>query len=233
MIDRKYREASTASGCSSTTSISPSSAGGFRARSAFADNMARGFRKAARRSTVEDMRQGSAFGNWRRPTANLVNDLSSYRREGLKIDARDRRDLFRTLRISRRLLNAGVETRCCCRAWGSTAICRDARITFGSKSMECRGASEDDTRFGAMLLGPRISRLIADPGMLDGLLRIHGEFIVSQSFAIQDRAPVLAQVAKVERQIAASDEKGTEVERRSRSRVTNWSPDARCSASTI
>src|SRR5260370_32978531 len=49
--------------------------------------------------------------------------------------------------------------------------------------------------------------------MLDGLLRIPGEFIVSQSFAIQDRAPVLVQVARVERQIAASDERGTEVER--------------------
>ena len=50
------------------------------------------------------------------------------------------------------------------------------------------------------------------PGMLDGLLRVQGEFIVSQSFAIADRGPVLTDVARVERQIAASDEKGTEVE---------------------
>ena len=41
---------------------------------------------------------------------------------------------------------------------------------------------------------------------------MQGEFIVSQSFAIADRGPVLTDVARVERQIAASDEKGTEVE---------------------
>ena len=70
--------------------------------------------------------------------------------------------------------------------------------------------------------------------MLDGLLRVPGEFIVSQSFAIDDRAPVLSHVAKVERQIAASDEAGTEVETRDRTpRATNWSPAARCSASII
>ena len=49
-------------------------------------------------------------------------------------------------------------------------------------------------------------------GMLDGLLRVPHEMIVSQSFALEDRAPVMSHVAKVERQIAASDEKGTEVE---------------------
>ena len=69
-----------------------------------------------------------------------------------------------------------------------------------------------DTRFGA-IVSIREYPAYSGPGMLDGLLRIPGEFIVSQSFAIQDRAPVLAQVAKVERQIAASDERGTEVER--------------------
>ena len=85
------------------------------------------------------------------------------------------------------------------------------RITFGKKAMEFRGASAGDTRFGA-ILSIREYPAYSGAGMLDGLLRVPHELIVSQSFALEDRAPVMSHVAKVERQIAASDEKGTEVE---------------------
>jgi type IV secretion system protein VirB4 len=85
------------------------------------------------------------------------------------------------------------------------------RITFGKKALELRGPTPADTRFGAML-SIREYPAWSGPGMLDGFLKIQGEFIVSQSFSIADRGPVLSDVARVERQIAASDEKGTEVE---------------------
>ena len=49
-------------------------------------------------------------------------------------------------------------------------------------------------------------------GLLDGLLRIPGEFIATQSFSLADRAPVMAEISKIERQIASSDERGTSLE---------------------
>ena len=85
------------------------------------------------------------------------------------------------------------------------------RITFGKKALELRGVTQDDTRFGAML-SIREYPPYTGAGMLDGLLRIPHEMIVSQSFALEDRAPVMSHVAKVQRQISASDEAGTEVE---------------------
>ena len=85
------------------------------------------------------------------------------------------------------------------------------QITFGKKAFEVRGAANDDVRFGAML-SIREYPPYTGAGMLDGLLRIPGELIVSQSFALEDRAPVMTRIAKIERQISASDEAGTEVE---------------------
>jgi len=88
---------------------------------------------------------------------------------------------------------------------------RTKRITFGKKALEFRGATQNETRFGGML-SIREYPAYTGAGMLDGLLRVPHEMIVSQSFALEDRAPVMSHVAKVERQIAASDEKGTAVE---------------------
>ena len=85
------------------------------------------------------------------------------------------------------------------------------RITFGKKALEFRGATQNETRFGGMLSIWEYPAYTG-AGMLDGLLRVPHEMIVSQSFALEDRAPVMSHVAKVERQIAASDEKGTAVE---------------------
>ncbi|UXS05571.1 VirB4 family type IV secretion/conjugal transfer ATPase [Agrobacterium tumefaciens] len=85
------------------------------------------------------------------------------------------------------------------------------RITFGRRMLELRGVAEADTRFGAMLSIREYTPYTAS-GMLDGLLKIQGEFILSQSFALQDRAPILSEMDRIERQIRVSDERGTSLE---------------------
>ena len=76
MIDRDIAKASATSGCSSTTSISPSSGRGFQGKIGLAENMARNFRKAAG-VAVEDIDR-EALQELAETIANLVNDLSSY-----------------------------------------------------------------------------------------------------------------------------------------------------------
>ena len=85
------------------------------------------------------------------------------------------------------------------------------RILFGKKAVEFQGAADGDRRFGAMI-SVREYPPYSGPGMFDGLMQMPREFILSQSFAIEDRAPAMSHIAKVERQIAASDEAGTVAE---------------------
>lgn len=85
------------------------------------------------------------------------------------------------------------------------------RVTFGRRMLEFRGATDSDTRFGAMVSIREYTPYTAS-GMLDGLLKIPGEFILSQSFALQDRGPILREMDRVERQISVSDERGTSLE---------------------
>ena len=109
------------------------------------------------------------------------------------------------------LLNGGAPLHMALPRMALDAYLPTKRITFGKKALEFRGGSNRDTRFAAML-SIREYPAYTGAGMLDGLLRVPHEMIVSQSFALEDRAPVMSHVAKVERQIAASDEAGTEVE---------------------
>jgi len=160
----------------------------------------------------------------REAVANIVNTLEPYGARVLQLVSRKKPDgagvedgdprgsvFSEPCEFLAQLLNGGVELPMLLPRMGLDGYLPTRRITFGKKALEIRGPSAGDTRFGAML-SVREYPAWSGPGMLDGLLKIQGEFIVSQSFSIADRGPVLTDVARVERQIAASDEKGTEVE---------------------
>ena len=217
--------ASPTSGCSSTISTSRSSGAGFQGRSADRRRDARAARSRGQpepRTSTRTRRR-----ELKEAVANIANTLELYGARVLKVVSRPKpKGLHleaenRTLRSApfspspasswRSFLNGGIELPMLLPRMGLDGYLPTRRITFGKKALEFRGPNAADTRFGAMV-SIREYPAWSGPGMLDGLLRIQGEFIVSQSFAIADRGPVLTDVARVERQIAASDEKGTEVE---------------------
>lgn len=82
------------------------------------------------------------------------------------------------------------------------------RIFFGRNAIELRGASAEDTRFGAMI-SIREYPAQTGPGSFDNLLRIPHEFIATQSFAIIDRPEAAKQIDRVARQVDMSDESGS------------------------
>ncbi len=82
------------------------------------------------------------------------------------------------------------------------------RIFFGRNAVEIRGASPDDTRFGAMI-SIREYPAQTGPGSFDNLLRVPHEFIATQSFAIVDRPEAAKQIDRVSRQVDMSDEAGS------------------------
>jgi len=79
------------------------------------------------------------------------------------------------------------------------------RLFFGKNTIEIRGASDSDTRFGAML-SIREYPALTGPGSLDLLLRVPHEFILTQSFAIIDRPEAASRIDRVARQVDMSDE---------------------------
>ena len=203
---------------------------GFQGKIGLAENVARTFRKAAG-VPVEDMDR-EALQELAETIANLANDLSSYGARVLKVVARNGSIYSEPCEFLGALLNAGMSMPMLLPRMGLDSYLPRMRVTFGRKSMEWRGASEEDTRFGA-IVSIREYPAYSGPGMLDGLLRIPGEFIISQSFAIQDRAPVLARSPRSSARSPPPTRGELRSSGRSRSRATNWSPAARCSANTI
>ncbi|MCX8282152.1 VirB4 family type IV secretion system protein [Phyllobacterium sp. 0TCS1.6C] len=83
------------------------------------------------------------------------------------------------------------------------------RINFGRNALEFVGATPPgDTRLGAML-SIREYPSYTGPLLLDGLLKVPHEFVVSQSFSIIDRAVAQNRIERVSRQIAVADEAGS------------------------
>lgn len=85
------------------------------------------------------------------------------------------------------------------------------RITFGRKSLELRGAVDSQTRFGS-IISVKEYPPYTSAGFTDLLLRVPGEFIVTQSFSLMDRAPALEEIRKVQRLVSQSDERGTSLQ---------------------
>ena len=182
---------------------------GFQGKVGVIDSLAKALRSAS--GIKAEAIDREARRELREVMNNLETEFSAYGAKVLEVEDRPDGVFSQPCEFLTQLLNGGI-------AWprrlprmGLDSYLPTARVTFGRKAMEFRGAAESETRFGAMI-SIREYPSYSGPGMLDGLLRINGEFIVSQSFAIEDRAPVLEEVARVERRIAGSDEAGTEVE---------------------
>ena len=182
---------------------------GFVGKVGMAERAATLFRKGFGVDTKEIERE--AIRELKDTTANYCKEMASYAPRALGCVMRNGVVCSEIAEFLAMLINGGAPLSLALPRMPLDAYLPTKRVTFGKKALELRGASSADTRFGAML-SVREYPAYTGAGMLDGLLRIPHELIVSQSFALEDRAPVMTHIAKVERQIKASDEAGTEVE---------------------
>lgn len=79
------------------------------------------------------------------------------------------------------------------------------RISFGKETLEIRGAAPTDTKLAAVLSLKEYANATG-PGMLDGLLRLPHEFILTQSFGFVDRQTSLSSMNEAMRKMIASEE---------------------------
>ena len=79
------------------------------------------------------------------------------------------------------------------------------RISFGAESFEIRGSSNEDVKLGAIISIKEYANGTG-PGMLDGLLRLPHEFVITQSFGFVDRQTSLNSINQSHRKMIAAEE---------------------------
>ncbi len=85
------------------------------------------------------------------------------------------------------------------------------RISFGPETFEIRGSCSEDVKLGALLSLKEYAGGTG-PGMLDGLLRLPHEFILTQSFGFVDRQASLNAMQDTKRKLIAGEQGATSLE---------------------
>lgn len=85
------------------------------------------------------------------------------------------------------------------------------QLFVGKNMMEIRGLDGSESKLAAMISIKEYPPYTV-PGNLDGLLRLPHEFILTQSFAIEDRITAMRAMRTIQSQVEGSDEGGTSVE---------------------
>lgn len=94
---------------------------------------------------------------------------------------------------------------------GISTYVGSSRLHFGKRTMQIQGATSGENHFGAMISIKEYPPFTA-PGMLDNLLQVNHEFILTQSFTLADKPIAQERISRLQRQIQASDEAGSSVE---------------------
>jgi type IV secretion system protein VirB4 len=106
------------------------------------------------------------------------------------------------------LVNGPNDHRVALPRMGIDQILASKRPVFERRTLALHGLTGLDSWFGA-ILSVKEYPPAAGPGMLDALLTVNHEFIVTQSFAVLERAVARQLINKIENQVENADEGGT------------------------
>lgn len=143
--------------------------------------------------------------------ANMTRELQKYGARELGITYRDGEPYSEPCEFINTILTCGVPRKMRLPRMGIRNYVGTSRLHFGKRAMQTQAAVDEDNRFGAMLSIKEYPPYTG-PGMLDGLLQVNHEFILTQSFTISDKPIAQERITRLQRQIAASDESGSAVE---------------------
>ncbi|MDH5723700.1 MAG: VirB4 family type IV secretion/conjugal transfer ATPase [Alphaproteobacteria bacterium] len=135
---------------------------------------------------------------------SLLTTLSSYDAKVLEIEERDGGIFSPALSFLSYLLNIENVSlrlpRC-----GINKYLPRKRLSFGKETFEVRGSAPSDIKLGAML-SLKDYPDGTSAGMLDGLLKLPHEFVLTQSYACVDRQTALLKIRDVKRKMMAGEE---------------------------
>lgn len=158
--------------------------------------------------------QGSAEAQAReelhRHVVNIVRGLAPYGARILKCVKRDGTIYSEPLEFLAQLLNGARPVRLALPRMPLDSYLSAQPVRFGKRSFEIQGPVHGALRYGAVLSIKEYPNYTT-AGFLDGLLKVPGEFIVTQSFSLMDRSPAMEEIGRVERLLAKSDDAATSV----------------------
>ena len=143
--------------------------------------------------------------------ANIAGGLSKYGARVLGIVRREGEPYSEPCEFIELILSGGVARQMRLPRMALNGYVGTGRLHFGKRAMQVQAASPENDRYGAMLSIKEYPPFTG-PGMLDGLLQLPHEFILTQSFSISDKPIAQERMTRLKRQIAASDEAGSAVE---------------------
>lgn len=143
--------------------------------------------------------------------ANVTRELQTYGARCLGIVQRDSQPYSEPCDFFNTILTCGVSRPMRLPRMGLRSYLGTSRLHFSKRILQAQGPTDADNRFGAMLSIKEYPPF-SGPGMLDGLLQVNHEFILTQSFTIADKPIAQERISRLQRQIRASDEAGSSVE---------------------
>ncbi|RWK44784.1 VirB4 family type IV secretion/conjugal transfer ATPase [Mesorhizobium sp.] len=144
--------------------------------------------------------------------SNITRELQKYGARALGIAYRDKEPYSEPCEFFNTILTCGVPRKMRLPRMGIRNFVGTSRLHFSKRTMQAQAAVDEDSRFGA-LLSVKEYPPFTGPGMLDGLLQVNHEFILTQSFTIADKPIAQERITRLQRQIQASDEAGSSVEK--------------------
>ncbi|MHC2258244.1 VirB4 family type IV secretion/conjugal transfer ATPase [Sinorhizobium meliloti] len=142
---------------------------------------------------------------------NITRELQKYGARALGITYRNGEPYSEPCEFFNTILTGGVPRKMRLPRMGIRNYIGSSRLHFSKRTMQAQAAVDEDGRFGA-LLSVKEYPPFTGPGMLDGLLQVNHEFILTQSFTIADKPIAQERISRLQRQIKASDESGSAVE---------------------
>lgn len=183
---------------------------GMRGALAVGDKARRLIDKAGSRDAIDDQMRESV-GELEELVGNICKDLQKYAARPLGIVHRRDEPYSEPCEFFQTILSCGIPRRMRLPRMSISNYVGTSRLHFSRRTMQAQGPVKEDDRFGAMLSIKEYPPFTG-PGMLDGLLQVNHEFILSQSFTITDKPIAQERISRLKRQIAASDEAGSDVE---------------------
>lgn len=166
-------------------------------------------RTGSREAADDKLRE--AVGELDELVANICRDLQKYGAHPLGVTYRSGEPYSQPSEFFNSVLTCGIPRKMRLPRMGIANYVGTARLHFSRRTMQAQGATKADDRFGA-ILSIKEYPPFTGPGMLDGLLQINHEFVLTQSFTITDKPIAQERISRLRRQIAASDEAGSDVE---------------------
>lgn len=142
---------------------------------------------------------------------NLKGQFEKYGARPLGITYRNEEPYSEPCEFLNQILDGGRFRKMRLPRMGISSYVGSSRLHFGKRTMQIQGATPEDSHFGAMISIKEYPPFTA-PGMLDNLLQVNHEFILTQSFTLADKPIAQERITRLQRQIQASDEAGSSVE---------------------